>query len=82
MDFAKFLGPVSFYEVTNKEQIVTFPNKKINSPEKDPDKRCITNWNHYLNRIKLFVRWLYNYYLPLSQVNSMMLCMRQVKQEV
>jgi len=27
----------------------------------------MTTWNHYLNRIKLFVRWYYNYYLKKEQ---------------
>jgi len=56
MDFAKFLGPIMFYEIQNRELIISFLNKKIKSPEEDPDKRWITTWNHYLNRIKLFVR--------------------------
>ena len=25
---------------------------------KVPDKKWITTWNHYLNRIRLFFRWL------------------------
>jgi integrase/recombinase XerD len=33
---------------------------KIKHSEKDPEKRWITSWNHYLTRIKLFYRWLYN----------------------
>jgi site-specific recombinase XerC len=39
----------------------------MKSIEQDPDKKWITTWNHYLNRIKLFVRWLYNYYLIKEQ---------------
>jgi integrase/recombinase XerD len=59
--FAKFLGPdVSFYDLKKKEQITTFLDTKIKSSEQDPDKRWVTTWNHYLHRIKLFFRWLYN----------------------
>jgi len=59
--FANFLGPgVTFYDVKKKEQIITFLDTKIKSPEQDPDRRWITTWNHYLHRIKLFFRWLYN----------------------
>lgn len=59
--FAKFIGPdVTFYDVKKKGQIITFLDTTIKSPEHDPDKRWITTWNHYLHRIKLFFRWLYN----------------------
>lgn len=67
LDFAKFLGPNSFYDVKKREQIICFLNKKIKPLEQDPDKKWITTWNHYLNRIKLFVRWLYNHYLKQEQ---------------
>lgn len=63
IDFAKFLGPTtSFYDITRKEQITAFLNTKIKRSDIDPDKRWITTWNHFLNRIKLFMRWLYNYH--------------------
>lgn len=59
--FARFLGPdITFYEINKKEQIVVFLDTKIKSSEQDPDKKWITTWNHYLHRIKLFMRWLYN----------------------
>lgn len=61
MDFAKFLGPVSFYDVKKREQLISFLNTKIKTHDIDPDEKWITTWNHYLNRIKLFARWLYNY---------------------
>ena len=63
IDFANFLGStISFYDVSKKEQIISFLNTKIKSSDIDPDKRWITTWNHFLNRIKLFMRWLYNYH--------------------
>jgi|SRR5215831_15967514 len=43
-----------------REQIVAYLDTKIKSAELDPDKKWITTWNHYLHRIKLFMRWLYN----------------------
>jgi integrase len=67
IDFAKFLGPTMLYEVENREQVISFLNRKIKSLEDDPEKRWITTWNHYLNRIKLFERWLFNYYLRHKQ---------------
>ncbi|MGD1837817.1 MAG: hypothetical protein ACPKPY_07140 [Nitrososphaeraceae archaeon] len=59
--FAKFLGKdVSFFDVKNKDQVLSFLNTKKKSNEEDSDKRWITTWNNYLNRIRLFYRWLYN----------------------
>ena len=67
IDFAKYLGLIPFYDVKKREQITCFLNQKMKSVEQDPDKKWITTWNHYLNRIKLFVRWFYNYYLKQKQ---------------
>jgi hypothetical protein len=59
--FAKFLGTdITFYDVNKKEQVIAFLDTKIKSSDQDPDKRWITTWNHYLHRLKLFFRWLYN----------------------
>jgi ribosomal protein L37E len=61
IEFAIFLGTnTTFYDVKKKEQILSFLDTKIKDSEKDPEKRWITTWNHYLVRIKLFFRWLYN----------------------
>ncbi len=60
IDFTRFLGPEGFYSINKKEQITSFLNTKIKDAQQDPDKRWITTWNHYLNRTKLFFRWLYN----------------------
>jgi integrase/recombinase XerD len=50
----------TFYDVKNKEQIIAFLDTKVKNREEDPDKKWITTWNHYLNRVRLFFRWLYN----------------------
>ena len=63
IDFTKFLGQKSFHDINRKEQILSYLNGKVKDFQLDPDKRWITTWNHYLNRIKLFFRWIYNYYL-------------------
>ena len=53
--FANFLGKyISFDEIQKKEQVLAFLETKIKTSEEDPDKRWITTWNNYLNRIKLF----------------------------
>ncbi len=63
INFANYLGPnISFYNISKKEQITSFLNTKIKSSDIDSDKKWITTWNHFLNRIKLFMRWLYNYH--------------------
>jgi hypothetical protein len=50
----------SFFDIKKKEQIVEFINTNVKSYGEDPDKRLITAWNNYLNRLRLFYRWLYN----------------------
>jgi integrase/recombinase XerD len=59
--FAKFLGPsVDLYSINKKEQILDFLDTKIKNSVADPDKRWIRTWNDYLQRIKYFIRWLWN----------------------
>ena len=59
--FANFIGPdVSFYDIHSREQILCYLDTKIKSTEQDPEEKWITTWNDYLNRIKLFFRWLSN----------------------
>ena len=61
MSFADYLGPeVSFHDINQKEQILSFLDTKKKDAENDPEKKWITTWNYYLNRLKLFFRWLYN----------------------
>jgi integrase/recombinase XerD len=55
-----FTSCTTFYDINNKEQILLFLDTKIKDSSTDPEKRWITSWNHYLVRIKLFFRWLYN----------------------
>jgi integrase/recombinase XerD len=61
INIAKFLGPdKDFYQLSKKEDILAFLNTKIKSKEIDPDDKWIRTWNDYLQRIKYFIRWLYN----------------------
>jgi integrase len=61
IEFSNFFDSnTTFYDINRKEQILSFLDTKIKDSEKDPEKRWITSWNHYLTRIKLFFRWLYN----------------------
>ena len=50
MAFAKFLEmqSISFQEVGRKDQITSFLDTKVKTPDEDPDKKCITTWNDYL----------------------------------
>jgi integrase/recombinase XerD len=66
--FAEFLGrDTTFYQISTKEQITKFLDKKIKSNLDDPEQRWITTWNDYLIRIKHFFRWLHNYRIDESQ---------------
>ncbi len=59
--YSKFLGPsISLNQVKSKSQITSFLDTKIKTLENDPDKRWITTWNDYLDRIKYFFRWMHN----------------------
>jgi hypothetical protein len=61
MSYADYLGPqITFHEINKNEDILSFLDTKKKDPEKDPEKKWITTWNYYLNRLKLFFRWLYN----------------------
>ena len=60
--FAEFLGPdISFFDITERDRIISFLDSKIKSNEEDPDRKWITTWNDYLSDIKYFFRWLYNW---------------------
>jgi integrase/recombinase XerD len=63
MEYAKYLGSdCCLLDIDKPRQIISFLNTKIKDVSIDPDKRWITTWNHYLNRMKLFFRWMYNVY--------------------
>jgi hypothetical protein len=60
--FGSFIGKdISFLDITKKDQVLEFLDTKVKSYDEDPDKRWITTWNNYLNRLRLFYRWLYNH---------------------
>ena len=59
--FAKFIGEFkTFYEIKDRETIVTLLDTRRKSKEEDPEQKWITTWNDYLWRLKMFYRWLYN----------------------
>jgi integrase/recombinase XerD len=61
MSYADYLGAeISFHNINRKGQILSFLDTKKKDTEKDPERKWITTWNYYLNRLKLFFRWLYN----------------------
>jgi hypothetical protein len=61
INFAKFLGPDrGFYDISKEETILAFLNTKIKSKEIDPDAKWMRTWNDHLQRIKYFIRWIYN----------------------
>jgi hypothetical protein len=42
LDFAKYLGPISLFDINIKEQILAHLNGKVKAPQIDLDKRWIT----------------------------------------
>jgi integrase/recombinase XerD len=59
--FAEFIGyETTFYQISTKEQVTIFLDKKIRSNSEDPEQRWITTWDDYLVRRKHFFRWLHN----------------------
>ncbi|HXX98013.1 MAG TPA: hypothetical protein VEL11_12955 [Candidatus Bathyarchaeia archaeon] len=59
--FGNFIGPdTSFYDIHSRDQILRYLDTKIKNSAEDPEEKWITTWNDYLNRIKLFFRWLTN----------------------
>ena len=62
IEYVNYSDETKLDEVDKREHIVPFLNIKIKDGSIDPDKRWITTWNHYLNRLKLFFRWLHNHH--------------------
>ena len=60
INLAKWLDCTAFNGVTHRNQITSFLDTKVKSKDEDPDEKWITTWNNYLNRIRLFYRWLHN----------------------
>ncbi|MBA3977520.1 MAG: hypothetical protein H0X50_04905 [Nitrosopumilus sp.] len=56
IDYARNLGNVCLCDVNKKSQVTSFLNSRVKDISTDPDKRWITTWNHFLNRLKLFFR--------------------------
>jgi hypothetical protein len=52
--FGNFIGKDnSFSDIHKKDQVLEFLNTKFKSYDEDSDKRWITTWNNYLNRLKM-----------------------------
>jgi hypothetical protein len=50
MNFDSSLDPnISFLEI-RRIKYWTFLDSNIKTTSEDPDRECITTWNHYLNR--------------------------------
>ncbi|MDW0120076.1 MAG: hypothetical protein QOK83_09335 [Nitrososphaeraceae archaeon] len=60
--FGNFLGKnMSYNDIKTKQQVLSFLDTKMKSYDEDPDKKWMTTWNNYLNRLRLFYRWLLNH---------------------
>ena len=58
--FSDHIGSKELKDVT-KDEVVTFLDKRKKSIEADPDKKWVVTWNHYLNRLIGFYRWMHNH---------------------
>jgi integrase/recombinase XerD len=54
--YAEYLGQdnTTFYQIQDKEQIITYLDSKRKTVDEDPDKKWIITWNDYLWRLKYF----------------------------
>ncbi len=62
LNFEDFFKPGKNLKMIKRQDIDSFLDSKIKSTDIDPEKRWITTWNHYLNHLKFFYRWLHNAY--------------------
>ncbi len=60
LNFDDYFQHSKVFTDIGKEEIGAFLNSKIKPLEVDPKKKWITTWNHYLNHLKFFFRWLFN----------------------
>lgn len=59
--YAEHVGEANtFYQIQDKQEILSFLDSKRKTEKDDPDKKWITTWNDYLWRLKYFYRWIYN----------------------
>ncbi len=62
LNFENFFKPSKNLKQVKRQDIDSFLDSKIKSTDIDPEKKWITTWNHYLNHLKFFYRWLFNAY--------------------
>ena len=60
LNFDNFFHPPKILSEASEKDIHNFFDSKIKPVGIDPEKKWITTWNHYLNHLKFFFRWLYN----------------------
>jgi len=68
INFEEFFKSQKLLKDIDRQEITSFLNSKIKSPEIDQEKKWITTWNHYYNHLKFFYRWLYNEYIKTDNV--------------
>ncbi|HXG07750.1 MAG TPA: site-specific integrase, partial [Nitrososphaera sp.] len=65
MNFTRWLRAnqpgTTLLDVNKKELVLKFLATKEKTSDEDLEGKWITTWNDYLNRIKLFYRWVHNY---------------------
>jgi hypothetical protein len=58
LNFDSYFQSSKTLDDMGKDEVSAFLDSKIKSSEADPERKWITTWNHYLNHLKFFFRWL------------------------
>jgi len=58
--FSDHIGAKHLEDVT-KDDVIAFLDKRKKIIEVDPEKKWVVTWNHYLNRLIGFYRWVHNH---------------------
>ena len=59
--FSDHIGAKKRLDEVTKDDVIAFLDKRKKTIEVDPEKKWIVTWNHYLNRLIGFYRWMHNY---------------------
>ena len=59
--FSDHIGTKKQLQDVTRDDVLAFLDKRKKSIDVDPEKKWIVTWNHYLNRLIGFYRWMHNH---------------------